>query len=795
MQKISKIVKRITSAILAISLCFSTVVFASSSNSINKTKKVAVDDYINDVYLKIQPNDEIISGDSIEISIKNAEFVTDDEGNYSYKEYKENDYSYDFAIAALDQIGEEYVFSKSELFANSNATLPYKIIRRNKTTIEVKLFPIPQKYVNNESVASTKVYYYIPIECKATDEGDLTITVDANETSISGGGTYVISEIVDSDGSTTTTIDEINYFEDSIYLEDITIKENIKNSFDLSKNKGEIKLRLSNGFVFDSNQDKFAVKAGTNINFDDIKTYTVTEDELTFLLPEEIKDASRAISVIITGLKVIADDDEKYGDVNLTISGAGVNKETIKVAERADYGFELTLEDEIPTIYAGRIYTANNDMDEDDNVTAEFKFAETIPNAYIASRKLEFTLPEGVKIVNYEFNDLKRISGITDKASIVDDGSTLRVDKGVELNDNRTDPAEFKIKLWVSADADFSGDITISAKGAGAGEGTINDIIIGKVVTPVTIIADSTVTNLGTQNVSTSDIIIKEKTENTLLKNEDVKIAIDAAFGSDEIGFADNDIDYEIEGDLEIKNFKVKNGIIEFTIDKSSNTEPSTIKIKNVAIGSTRSIPYGNYDLKVYGTAIINNYDEELVDDEKYPTETGEKFLGYFDTTDAYSFTDYIVIKTATGTFDDVVSVTIGNTDCTVNDIIYDMDIAPYIQLSSNSTLVPLRFVAIALGLDADSINNPDESQKIVWNDNAKTATLYYGQGTNQKIIQFTANSNEMKVDGNTISMDYGVTAEITNNRMFVPMRALGNALGIKVNWDTDTKTVTYTSY
>jgi len=44
-------------------------VMASSSNSVNKTKTVAVDDFIDDVYLKIQPNDAIVSGDSIEISV------------------------------------------------------------------------------------------------------------------------------------------------------------------------------------------------------------------------------------------------------------------------------------------------------------------------------------------------------------------------------------------------------------------------------------------------------------------------------------------------------------------------------------------------------------------------------------------------------------------------------------------------------------------------------------------------------------------------------------------------------
>ena len=83
-----------------------------------------------------------------------------------------------------------------------------------------------------------------------------------------------------------------------------------------------------------------------------------------------------------------------------------------------------------------------------------------------------------------------------------------------------------------------------------------------------------------------------------------------------------------------------------------------------------------------------------------------------------------------------------------------EMDAAAYIQTASNSTMVPLRFVTLALGVDQEAVTDADNSSKIAWDANTKTATIIYSAGTNQKIIQFTAGSNTMIVDGVRISME-----------------------------------------
>lgn len=133
------------------------------------------------------------------------------------------------------------------------------------------------------------------------------------------------------------------------------------------------------------------------------------------------------------------------------------------------------------------------------------------------------------------------------------------------------------------------------------------------------------------------------------------------------------------------------------------------------------------------------------------------------------------------------VVVSIGSPEVFVRDKIYQIDSAPYIQAFSRATLVPLRFVSLALsGGDVDNALNSDN---VIWNNDTKTATIKAGN----KVVSFTASSDTMIVDGKAMYMDNGVKAEISNGRMYVPFRALGKALGVGVSWDSESKSAIYT--
>ncbi len=132
------------------------------------------------------------------------------------------------------------------------------------------------------------------------------------------------------------------------------------------------------------------------------------------------------------------------------------------------------------------------------------------------------------------------------------------------------------------------------------------------------------------------------------------------------------------------------------------------------------------------------------------------------------------------------ISISVGSNKLMIGDRSYDMDAEPYIQQSSDSVLIPLRFVVAAL--TEGGIDDADNSSAIEWLPDKKTAVIYSGES----IVTFTADSNIMTVGDMALEMDNGVRAEIRNDRMYIPFRALGKALGVDAEWDADTRTASF---
>ena len=128
------------------------------------------------------------------------------------------------------------------------------------------------------------------------------------------------------------------------------------------------------------------------------------------------------------------------------------------------------------------------------------------------------------------------------------------------------------------------------------------------------------------------------------------------------------------------------------------------------------------------------------------------------------------------------VDVQIGSDTITVDGRTVAVDVPAYIQTSSQSTMIPLRIVSEAFGGD----------DSVAWDSNTKTATVKYNGTT----VSFTSGSNVYIKNGEEVGilMSSGVQAEIKDGRMFVPFRALGEALGLDVSWEPNSKTASYSS-
>ena len=104
-----------------------------------------------------------------------------------------------------------------------------------------------------------------------------------------------------------------------------------------------------------------------------------------------------------------------------------------------------------------------------------------------------------------------------------------------------------------------------------------------------------------------------------------------------------------------------------------------------------------------------------------------------------------------------------------VNDtVIRFPDQNPIIQ--NERTMVPIRFVAEALGYDVD------------WNEKDNTAVIDDG-----KIILYIG-TNKAKINGKSVTLD--VASTVVRDRTMVPLRVIAETLDCSVDWIGETKTI-----
>ena len=117
--------------------------------------------------------------------------------------------------------------------------------------------------------------------------------------------------------------------------------------------------------------------------------------------------------------------------------------------------------------------------------------------------------------------------------------------------------------------------------------------------------------------------------------------------------------------------------------------------------------------------------------------------------------------------------ITIGATTMAVGTETITLDTPAYIN-AENYTELPLRAVSEAFGAT------------VGWDDPSNTVTIMMGQ----RIVSMTIGSKTMYINGTPVQMN--TAPEITNERTFVPVRDLANALGIsKIDWNEASQTVT----
>ena len=374
-------------------------------------------------------------------------------------------------------------------------------------------------------------------------------------------------------------------------------------------------------------------------------------------------------------------------------------------------------------------------------------------------------------------------------------------DVDAKLND---DKATMTFKLQLVADPGFEGDAIVKLTGELVDE---QELTVAKFVKPYEVKAEQNDMIIDYRYTEVPTAITITEAEAGLWDSE--KATFRFSIEKEDLMSFEDDPTFEIDSksDLELKNAKVKDGKITFTV-KSESDEAATVTIKDIQLFMNRSIPAGPYDLSI-GSSLADAYENEVLfapdgiktwtdrgDDNRYGINRGDYTANNRPTTgaskedafvgDVADYSDtvkeaFINVVTAGRDKDDAsfttkVVVPVGENYIVAGEKQVELDTPAYIN-AAGYTMLPIRAVAVALGIN---------SNNVLWDQPTKTVTILYGQ----RIITMTQGQKVVYVNGSAIPASAAV--ENTNSRTFLPMRDLATALGVTdITWDQATRTAT----
>ena len=615
----------------------------------------------------------------------------------------------------------------------------------------------------------------LAIKAKAKDEGDSTVTIEATDAVVSAQ-TLKIANV--QGGATTTTISGTTAIkETATKMKSIVITETTAGSLD---ENAKIKVKLSNGFKWVDKDDTKVVVFPADCGIDTSNaTFTIDPDDDQVAYIQLKGESTKAATISLMNPYVMYDDDEaEIGDTcEATISESGATKQTIKLGDAADYGVAFTIykDAELPVFYSG-------DYDSDTD-TLEVKIKENIAKSLIDGRKVKITFPEGVEVMGV---DEKKADNVGGNVKYTVDENEVTLD-GIKGNDSK---AEIRLKFNLAVDPEFTGDITATLSGSAVGDD--QTLTVGKAEFPIKVDADTNELKIDYRNTKASDITLTEAEAGALKKDTKVSLKLD------ELKFDGTPTVEVTGGDLKIENVKTNSdGILTFDIKTESQKEAGVVKISNINLFMSRSLPAGDYDLKVVATNEAklngskasdngadhkNDFVKTLSNNAIFRTYVDKSDIdGGFDTDEVTVKKGYVTVVTAgrdqdDSTFTTQVKVTIGADKMYAGTKEIALDVPAYI--ANGYTMLPVRAVTEALSGAAI----------VRWDDASRTVTITFGQ----RVINMTVGSKTMVINGVNVAMQ--AACEITDSRAFIPLRDLGYALGLndsKIAWDDATKTAT----
>ena len=621
-----------------------------------------------------------------------------------------------------------------------------------------------------------------------------TISVDSDDIRITNGDDLVYAS-VESKGIKASVKDTVDIATEEVAtLKEIKVEPAVGSNFaalitDEQVAKAELKLKLPSGY-------EFTAKTDVKVNDVDV-AFTNDDDEIT------IKATALDLTADvwkITGLEVEAVSAKAGATGKVKIALTGSDSVTVEAIKVVDYTVVMSVDedDDVPVIYSGVNVDNDGITDDSDHETLEVTLEETFAGAWNNSKDFTLSVPEGVYIADVDANwvgegeltveqgsykdkETAWFAGAYDEGDYVD--LTFKRRTWDETKPGTGDKIEINFTLTLVADPNFEGDVVLKLTGDAVDE---QEVTVAKFVKPFVVEAQQNDMQIDYRNTEIpTSVVIKEAEAGLWDKNTKFELALDKIEFDDE-----GKIAVDEKSGLEIKDDEIKEdgGVLSFTIDSRSDDEPAVVTISGMQLYMQRSLPAGAYDLDVWSSTMLGDADKatgylgEAVFGADYDKNDDIEVIAdinddFYSTTAKAGFVNIVTAgREDTESFTTKVVVPVGESYLISGENKVTIDVPAYIN-ANGYTMLPLRAVAVALGIN---------SNNVLWDQSTRTATIMYGS----KIINMTYGQKVVYVNGAMIPATAAV--EITNDRMFLGLRDLGNALGVTdITWDAATKTAT----
>ena len=619
-----------------------------------------------------------------------------------------------------------------------------------------------------------------------------TVSVDSDDMTVANGDDLVYAS-VEANGIKASVKDTVDVATEEIAtLEEIKVEPAVGADFDAiisDVDKAELTLKLPSGY-------EFTAKTDVKVNDVDV-AFTNDDDEIT------IKATALDLTADvwkITGLEVEAVSAKAGATGKVKIALTGSDSVTVEAIKVVDYTVVMSVDedDDVPVIYSGVNVDNDGITDDSDHETLEVTLEETFAGAWNNSKDFTLSVPEGVYIADVDANwvgegeltveqgsykdkETAWFAGAYDEGDYVD--LTFKRRTWDETKPGTGDKIEINFTLTLVADPNFEGDVVLKLTGDAVDE---QEVTVAKFVKPFVVEAQQNDMQIDYRNTEIpTSVVIKEAEAGLWDKNTKFELALDKIEFDDE-----GKIAVDEKSGLEIKDDEIKEdgGVLSFTIDSRSDDEPAVVTISGMQLYMQRSLPAGAYDLDVWSSTMLGDADKatgylgEAVFGADYDKNDDIEVIAdinddFYSTTAKAGFVNIVTAgREDTDSFTTKVVVPVGESYLISGENKVEIPVPAYIN-AAGYTMLPLRAVAVALGINENNV---------LWDQTTRTATVMYGS----KIINMTYGQKVVYVNGAMIPATAAV--EITNDRMFLGLRDLGNALGVTdITWDAATKTAT----